>query len=204
MRDENSHERDVRDRNHRRRGHRPPQKRSYLLPILAGVAACLFVCCSISAIVGYFMFGIKTETDPHQVDAARERHADLDLPPELAPQSHQTELAGGETITYASPSGRSFFQLKPVHSLSMRGTVRESHEQGQRAGGGRPEEPAEKKTIRSEVRGQPAEFEYRRYANYERVKGYFQGKVQPVAVEAEFDFREFPAGTAEKVVGAIR
>jgi hypothetical protein len=44
------------------------------------------------------------------------------------------------------------------------------------AGGGQPESPAEERTIKATVRGQPAEFIYRRYLLTETVSGYFQGK----------------------------
>jgi hypothetical protein len=92
----------------------------------------------------------------------------------------------------------------PRFELQHSGTLRESRDRGRVAGGGRPESPLQERTINAAVRGQPAEFIYRRYSDTETVSGYFQGKQNAVRLEAELSLREFAPGTGATLVESIR
>src|SRR4051794_6182358 len=109
MSNDDHEERD--DRRDRRRDRPRLPKRSRLPRILGGVAVGLMLFCCAASAVGYLMFGSTTVTDPQRVEAARDRHASLDIPPELSPRSFNVQITGYETIRYESASGRSFIRL---------------------------------------------------------------------------------------------
>ena len=184
----------------------PAPRRRLALPILLVVipGLCLLGCGG--AVVGYFVFGIERTSDPAQVRSALDGMTDMQVPPGLEPDNRSLQITGVEKAEFRSRSGRSYLIVGtgPRFGLRHSGTLRESRDRGRTAGGGRPESPAEQRTIKTTVREQPAEFIYRRYAETETVSGYFQGKQHPARLEAELSLREFPPGTAAALVASIR
>src|SRR5262245_3659995 len=189
----------------RPRRSRPAPKKSYLLVILLSLAGLCLLGCG-GAYVAYFVFGVKRTADPAQVQAGLDGMTSVQLPPGLGPHNKTVEITGVETVEFRSGSGQSYLIVSTghLHTLRHSGSLRDSKDAGSRAGGGRPEKPAEERTITATVRGQPAECIYRRYSNTETISGYFQGKQYPVHLEVELNLGEFARGTAATLVASIR
>jgi hypothetical protein len=181
----------------------PARKRRYLLPILLVVAPLL--CCG-TAVLGYFLFGVDSTSDPALVRAALDGITDVQLPPTLEPHIKSAQITGVETVEFRSRSGKSYLIVTtgPRFRLNHSGTLRESADRGTIAGGGRPESPTKERTIKATVRGQPAEFIYRCYSSTETISGYFQGKQNAVHLEGQLSLRDFSPGTAVALVESIR
>jgi hypothetical protein len=189
----------------RRLSARPARKKPYLLLIVLALAGFCVLGCG-GAYVAYFVFGVERTSDPAQVQAGLDSMASVQLPPGLAPHTKTVEATGVVTVEFRSASGRSYLIVTTgsLHTLRHSGSLRDSKDAGTRAGGGRPEKPAEERTITATVRGQPAEFIYRRYSTTETISGYFQGNQYPVHLEAELSLGEFARGAATTLVGSIR
>ena len=186
----------------------PPQSsgRWYLIPILLVGGAGLGMCCCGGTVIGYMIFGIQTTSDPAQVRAGLDGMTDIQLPAGLQPSSKMLQITGVEDVLCQSRTGRSFLSLKTGERFQLQheGTLRDARDRGKIAAGGRPESPVERRTIKATVRGQRAEFIYKRYTEFETVSGYFQGKKYPVHLEGELSLDEFPSGTAATLVESIR
>jgi hypothetical protein len=180
------------------------RKRRWAIVLVALAAA--FGVLVFSACAGYFLFGVERTSDPAQIHAGLDGMTDMQLPAALGPYQKTIQITGVETVEFRSESGRSYLIVKtgPRFQLRRPDSLRDARDRGSRAGGGRPESPAAEQTITSTVRGQPAEFLYRRFVSSETVQGYFQGKQYAVHLEAQFDLTEFPAGTAAALVGTVR
>jgi hypothetical protein len=185
----------------------PPPRRSgarFLFPILAGVGAfCLLCCC---APVGYLILGTKWVFDPAEIRDALAGITDIELGPALNPSVRVIQVTGVESVEFRSTSGLSYVKLTTGARFPLQhsGTLRDARNRGEIAAGGRPEAPAQQQTIDRTVRGQKAQFIYRRYAKTETVSGYFQGKKYPVHLEAELDLSEFPPGVAAAISMTIK
>src|SRR5262245_5667387 len=183
---------------------RPPDGERHWLPILRVAAAgfCLFGCPG--AVVGYFFFGVERTSDPAEVRAALDGMTEMQLPPGLEPVGKSVQMTGVEKAEFRSGSGGRYLVVGtgPRFRLRHGPTVRDPRRWA--PGGGEPELPAEERTIPATVRGEPAEFIYRRYSDVETVSGYVQGKQYPVHLDAQFDLGEFAPGTAATLVESIR
>jgi hypothetical protein len=185
---------------------RSRRKKWLSLPILllVGAGVCVLFCGG--SVVGYLIFGVERTSDPAQVRATLDNMTDVQIAEGLQPDNKSVEITGVETVEFRSGSRASYLIIStgPRFRLSHSGTLRESSDRGRVAGGGNPESPTENRTIKATIRGQPAEFIYRRYGKNETVSGYFQGKQFPVHLQAQLSLSEFSPGTAATLVESIR
>lgn len=184
----------------------PARKKRSSLPILLALAAGLCLFCCVGAPVGYFLFGIEKSSDPAEIRAAFESMIDAEIPSGLEPFKKTVQITGVESVEFRSTSQQSFLDLRtgPRFGLQHAGTLRESRDRGRDVGGGSPETPINEEIITETIRGQPAEFIYRRYSDNETVSGYLQGKVHVVHFEAELSHDDFEPGTALLFAESIR
>jgi hypothetical protein len=194
-----------------RRRRRPPtrgrRKSGWRLALLIGCGGGLAFALVVAGCAAFILSEYHTNSDPAAVRAAMARVTDVDIPDGLAPSKTATNSRTGLlTAEFKSPAGASFLTVttRPGQELKHQGTLQDSRDRGRVAGGGSPEKLSATVTIPATVRGRPAEFVIRRYAGFEQVSGYFQGKEYPAFLEAELAYRDFPAGTGEKVVASIR
>jgi hypothetical protein len=205
---EDEHEERERTRP-RRRGTRAPREKSnpWLIPliILGATSPFVFLCCA-GAVVGLLYSSAKRSYDPAVIRKALDDMTDVTLPGGLKPEEKRTEVTGVISVSFESGSGQSYLRFTSGERFTLRRsrTVRESSDDGARTAGRQPEKPSVERRINVTVRGRPAEFIYRRFANNETVSGYFQGKQYPVHFEGQFRLGEFPADTADSMVRTIR
>jgi hypothetical protein len=171
----------------------------------AGAAGLAF--CALVLVCGGLMLSEEhTNQDPGEMGAALARMTDLEVPAGLAASSTTTNTRTGHvSVDFGNPLGMNYliFSTGPGQELRHEDTLMDSRERGTIVVVGRPEEPASPLRTRLTVRGRPAEFLIRRYAKFETVSGYFQGKRHLVFLQARFGYGQFAVGTAHQVVQSI-
>lgn len=169
--------------------------------LLAGAG---LLCCG--GLIFWESRNYRVNSDPVQIREALGRLSDLELPEGLAPFTTSTNSRTDlERVEFRGPGRHSYLILVTWQGqqLTHQSTLKDAADRGTVAGGGRPEQPSQSRTLTLAVRGQPAEFIVRQFATFETVSGYFQGKRYPVFLDAQFDRGEFPVGTAERLVRAV-
>jgi hypothetical protein len=192
----------------RRRPPELPRRSRSRLPLIVLAIVCPIVLLGLVGvvIVGYFVLGVEKSSDPVEIQAALDSMGDVTIPTRLNPHTKTVEATGVESVEFRSASGDSYLRASTgkLFNLGHSGSLRDAKDQGKSAAGGKPEQPAAEEIIKATVRGQPAEFIYRRYSTTETVSGYFQGKKFAVHLEAELSLREFSPGTAAALARSIK
>src|SRR5262245_16886490 len=189
------------------RGPAPEEKKRSIGRTLlySGCGAAILFFVAILCCVGFLFLEFRKSSDPVEIREAFARMTDMPVPDGLTPSTTSSNSRTNlERVEFISPTTNSYLVLTTQKSLEHRSTIQDAYDRGVSAGGGRPENPIQSANHPLNIRGQPAEFLVRRYANFETVSGFFTGKNCPVFLEARFEHEAFPKGMAGEIVQAIQ